>query len=120
MARGEFVLVDKPEHQPGVDFLTRSGVGPFVDTGIDVVRRGQPGLPFVTERVYLSVATIKSLAAVAGINSTETPEREETLIALGKAEFMKEGYGERIVELAGYFGRLSDAVDRARGSRTGE
>lgn len=111
MARGDFALVTHPEHAPAVDFLTRSGEGPFIDTGLDVWVRPVPGAANVRERVYLSVNTITQLADLAG--SVQTPSgrtlHEEKLIAQGKVEALREGHGERIAALAADLNRLLES-----------
>mgnify|MGYP000853084519 CR=1 FL=1 len=101
MTRGDFKLVTHPEKAPAVDFITRSSVGPFVDTGVDVIMRSQPGNPVITERVYLSVATIGHLAQLAGIDgdATITPAREKQLIAQGKLEGLREGLDGQLADL---------------------
>lgn len=101
MTRGDFKLVTHPEKAPAVDFITRSSVGPFVDTGVDVILRSQPGNPVTVERLYLSVATIGHLAQLAGItaDATVSPEREKQLIAQGKLEGLREGLDGQLVDL---------------------
>lgn len=110
MSRGDFKLVTHPEHQPAVDFLTRSGEGPFVDTGLDVFVRTMPGTAPVKERVYLSVPTINQLARLVGVVQTpaEAALHEKKLIAQGKVESLKEGTRERLVSLASDLHRLLD------------
>lgn len=102
MTRGDFKLVTHPEHQPAVDFITRSGEGPFIDTGVVVHVRNQPGQPLITERVYLSTATIAQLATMIGLEglAEATVLHEQKLIAQGKVEAMKEGLGDRLLALA--------------------
>lgn len=101
MTRGDFKLVTHPEKAPAVDFITRSSVGPFVDTGVDVIMRSLPGNPVITERVYLSVTTIGYLAQLAGIDgdATITPAREKQLIAQGKLEGLREGLDGQLADL---------------------
>lgn len=122
MTRGDMQLVTHPSLAPAVDFITRSGVGPFVDTGVDVTMRSQPGMPVVRERVYLSVATIKSLAHLAGVSGDSgfTDEREQQLIALGKLEGLREGLDGQLADLGGTLRRwLDDAgVSDDRSDRT--
>lgn len=124
MTRGDYKLVTHPELHPAVDFITRSSVGPFIDTGIDLQIRPQPGASISRERVYLSVATIAQLAELAGVVSGNaiSPEREKQLIAQGKLEALREGLGERLDDVAGALGRwLADAgnVGRHAGGSSG-
>lgn len=112
MPRGDLKLVTHPEKHPAVDFITRSGAGPFVDTGVDVMMQPQPGMQFVSERVYLSVNTIRQLAQVAGIKSEQgvSAEREAQLIAQGKLEGLKEDLGGDLEHVARTLGQWLDAA----------
>lgn len=123
MGRGDFTLVTHPEKAPAADFITRSTVGPFVDTGVDVLLRSQPGMPVVTERVYLSVATITQLAQLAGVGGTSeenSAARDAQLIAQGKLDGLKEGIGDDLANVARTLDRWLDAagVSRDRGRRS--
>lgn len=84
---GRFHKIDAPALPPGEDFLTRSTVGPFVDTGVDLAW-GQRG------RVYLTVDTIRELASVAGLFdnlvSTEVVDSAETAYKTGYVDALKE------------------------------
>lgn len=110
MARGDFQLVTHPDKNPAVDFITRSSVGPFVDTGVDVILRPQAGMQTFQERVYLSVSTITQLAQLAGISggASISSEREQQLIAQGKLEGLKEELGERLGDVADTLTRWLD------------
>lgn len=113
MPRGDYALVTHPDRQPAVDFLTRSVEGPFVDTGVDVILRSRPGEPLRTERVYLSVATIRHLFELAeGISgsSEQAVQTRAQLVAQGKIEALKEGLHDDISRLARDLHRIvSDA-----------
>lgn len=61
-----YSLVETATQIPGVDFVTRSPNGPFVDLGI-VVHRFNPGAGASHERMYLSVDTVRELAVQAGL-----------------------------------------------------
>ena len=112
MPRGDFVVVTHPEHQPAVDFITRSAHGPFIDTGVDVQLRSRPGMPITVERVYLSFNVIAQLAQLAGIvtENHTTTEREQQLIAQGKLEGMREGLGERLADVGDTLRRWLDSA----------
>lgn len=111
MPRGDFQLVTHPERAPAVDFLTRSAQGPFIDTGVDVILRTQPGNPVITERVYISVATIGHLAQLAGISGgVEDLNRDAHLIAQGKLEGLKEGLGDDLADVAHTLRRWLDSA----------
>lgn len=117
MSRGDFQLVTHPDLAPAVDFLTRSGEGPFIDTGLDVLLRTQPGNPIIKERVYLAVSTIRQLAQMAGIvGEVADNSRDAALIARGKLEGLNEGLGDDLANVARTLDRwLDDArVSRAR------
>lgn len=102
MPRGDFVLVTHPDKHPAVDFITRSGVGPFIDTGVDVLLRGTPSQPFKQERVYLAVSTIRNFMQIAGIDgdATSNTVRDAELIARGKIEGLVADYGNDVARLA--------------------
>lgn len=106
-SRGDFKLVKSPDRQPAVDFITRSAEGPFVDTGVDIRLRSQPGMPVVVERLYLSVSTVRFLAEVAGLSFGESEQDREDvasyearLIAQGKLDGLKEGIGDDLANVA--------------------
>lgn len=110
MARADFALVTHPEHQPAVDFITRSSEGPFVDTGVFVEHRAMPGFPIVRERVYLSVHTIKQLSGLVGLSANGTEIEAAKLLAQGKVEYIKEDLGERVRDLAALLTDIADAA----------
>ena len=110
VTRADFKLVTHPEHQPAVDFITRSAEGPFVDTGVSVQHRLQPGMPLVTERVYLSVHTIKHLSQLVGLSSENVELHQEKLLAQGKVEYIKEDLGGRVRDLADLLSGIADAA----------
>lgn len=84
-----FFLTDAPTMSPGVCWITKSGVGPFIDTGVDlslhVVDRG---------RIYLSVDAIREMAQVAGLFD----ENEPVSVDLKKKEWYNQGYHDALEE----------------------
>lgn len=114
MPRGDFVVVTNPDKAPAVDFLTRSGKGPFVDTGVDIIMRSQPGMPVVTERVYLSFDTIGQLASLAGIKGSASHDevRDNGLISFGKLEAVKENLDGDVARVFGVLAGLFHDIDR--------
>lgn len=110
VTRADFKLVTHPEHQPAVDFITRSSEGPFVDTGLTINHRMQPGYPVVAERVYLSVHTIKQLSQLVGLSSENADLHQEKLISQGKVQFMKENLDGDIRRLAAALDRISSSA----------
>lgn len=91
----EYRVVDHPELQPGVDYLTKSGVGPFVDTGVDIKY-----LERKLGRIYLSEATIRELAEKIGITNTATEAQLAKAYHQGKIDALKEGLGNDLVRVA--------------------
>lgn len=85
-----FFLTDAPAMSPGVCWITKSGVGPFIDTGIDlslhVVDRG---------RMYISVDALREMAQIAGLFGEEQPVSVE----LRKKEFYDLGYNDALKEM---------------------
>lgn len=105
--RSEMRLVTHPDKQPAVDFITRSSEGPFVDTGLEITLRSQPGMPVITEHLYISVPVIRELAQIAGLTFGEgtqeheaSVEYEARLKAQGKLEGLREGLADGIVDVA--------------------
>ena len=122
--RGDLKLVTHPDKHPAVDFITRSGEGPFVDTGVDIILRARPGMPVITERLYLSVSTIGHLAQVAGLSLGGLQEQENRtsyeagLIAQGKLDGLKEGLGDGLVDVARTLREWLDAAAGGTARRT--
>lgn len=100
---GRFKVVDTPALMPGECWVTRTSVGPFIDTGVDT--------PFEKRgRVYLSVETIREMAFEAGLFDGLVPGTEvEKAYANGRADAVKENLGG---ELDGIAAALRGAADR--------
>lgn len=85
-----FFLTDAPALAPGVCWITKSGIGPFIDTGVDlslhVVDRG---------RMYISVDALREMAQIAGLFGEEQPVSVE----LRKKEFYEQGYNDALKEI---------------------
>jgi hypothetical protein len=85
-----FFLTDAPAMSPGVCWITKSGVGPFIDTGIDlsmhVVDRG---------RMYISVDALREMAQIAGLFDETAPVSVE----LRKKELYDLGYNDALKEM---------------------
>jgi hypothetical protein len=85
-----FFLTDAPALAPGVCWITKSGVGPFVDTGIDlsrnVIDRG---------RMYISVDALREMAQLAGLFDETAPVSVE----LRKKELYDLGYNDALKEM---------------------
>lgn len=110
MPRGDFELVTHPDKQPAVDFITRSSVGPFVDTGLDVLVRPNADLQVRKERVYLAEGTLRALCGVAGLVISEDTElagvhgvergRQEVIDAV-QGEVFKDGLVDLLRRVSG-------------------
>jgi len=85
-----FFLTDAPAMAPGVCWITKSGVGPFIDTNIDlslhVVDRG---------RLYISVDAVREMAQLAGLFG----ETEPISVEMRKKEFYDQGYKDALEEM---------------------
>jgi len=85
-----FFLTDAPAMSPGVCWITKTGVGPFIDTGVDlslhVVDRG---------RMYISVDALREMAQVAGLFG----ETEPISVEMRKKEFYDQGYKDALEEM---------------------
>ena len=85
-----FFLTDAPAMSPGVCWITKTAVGPFIDTGVDlslhVVDRG---------RIYISVDALREMAQIAGLFDEKTPVSVE----LRKKELYEQGYRDALEEM---------------------
>jgi hypothetical protein len=85
-----FFLTDAPAMSPGVCWITKTGVGPFIDTGVDlslhVVDRG---------RIYISVDALREMAQIAGLFDETAPVSVE----LRRKEFYDQGYKDALEEM---------------------
>ena len=84
-AADRFQIVKSPAFAPGEDAITRSTVGPFIDTGTWI----DPSP--LRRRLYLSVDTVKALAEAAGIVQPVLDSGTvDRLRAEGALEYMRE------------------------------
>ena len=85
-----FSLVQAPPREPGHCWITKTSVGPFIDTGIDlsvkVIDRG---------RLYISVDALREMAQVAGLFDETEPKE----VGLRKKRWYEEGYNDAMKEL---------------------
>lgn len=94
---------------PGVDFITKSPNGPFIDTGhIVQFMEGRNA-----DRVYLSVETLREMCQIAGVLEEPTSDaaraREVAIYNQGYSDAVKENIGG---ELRGIADRLGFVADR--------
>jgi len=92
-----FNIVEAPAQQPGHCWISRTAIGPFVDTGVDVsvgkIDRG---------RMYISIDVLREMAQIAGLFDEEQP----VSVDLRKREWYDKGYQAAMEEMS------NDAVSR--------
>lgn len=92
-----FTLVQAPPREPGHCWITKTAVGPFIDTGVDlsvkVIDRG---------RIYISVDALREMAQVAGLFDEEEPKT----VGLQRKRWYEEGYNDALKEFS------NESVDR--------
>lgn len=92
-----FSLVQAPPREPGHCWITKTAVGPFIDTGIDlsvkVIDRG---------RIYISIDALREMAQVAGLFDEEEPKT----VGLQRKKWYDEGYNDALKEFS------NESVDR--------
>lgn len=92
-----FDIVTAPALQPGHCWITKSGVGPFIDTKIDLsldrIDRG---------RIYISVDAVREMAQAAGLFE----EKEPVTVELKRKQWYDQGYNDAMKEMS------NDAVNR--------
>jgi hypothetical protein len=94
-------MIDAPDKQPAVDYLTRSSVGPFIDTGRDAPQHSGRGL----DRIYISLDTLKHMADVAGILDKPSTAAIDEAYRRGVSDGIR-------AELGVDLGRIVDTLDR--------
>lgn len=109
---GRYHVVPVATLAPGVDWVTRSPEGPFIDTGVEVAF-AEHG------RLYLSVETVRQLADVAGlldglvIDGMEIEAAREEGYERALKESIVEHLGSYISELGGILAAASGDSDPA-------
>ena len=109
-----FSITEAPALDPAVCWITRSGQGPFIDTGVDVGR-----MHIERGRIYLSFDALREMARVAGIldegKSASAELKEKEWFDKGYSEALKENYGDLLARLADRVGPgVLDAAGTAR------
>lgn len=97
-----FKLIESLPQAPGVDWITRTDKGPFVDTGVEV-KFSEFG------RLYLSVDTVRELAEAAGVIGQGPSDGE---LSREAAEYFR-GYSDAVKE--NEIGHLDRLVERLAG-----
>ena len=106
-----FSLVQAPPREPGHCWITKTSVGPFIDTGIDlsvkVIDRG---------RLYISVDALREMAQVAGLFEETEPKE----VGLRKKRWYEEGYNDAMKEISnGHIDRFIEHIVRSTTSAAG-
>lgn len=96
-----WALVDAPTQMPGVDWITKSPNGPFIDTGIKVI-------PEMRGHVYLSVETIKEMAEIAGLLENKNAQE----LSLHDLEIENRGYERGLRDSEELVGKLTSIISR--------
>ena len=96
-----FEMTSAPTLSPAVDYLTRSSVGPFIDTGRDAPMASGRG----KDRIYISLDTLKHMADIAGIVSRPSTEALDEAYRRGVLDGIKHDLGGDIL-------RVIDTLDR--------
>lgn len=105
---GRFTVVDAPALQPASDYVTGTAVGPFIDTGKDVIGAGGR----VLGRIYLSKDTVTEMARELGLLGTpvDTQILLDDAYHRGKLDSLKEELGGDIYAVAARLGHWLDHI----------
>lgn len=104
---GRFAVVEGPELQPAVDYVTNSAVGPFIDTGKDIIGAGGRNLG----RLYLSKDTVEEMARELGIlGTTVTHALVDDAYHRGKLDALKEELGGDLYSVSASLARWLDHI----------
>lgn len=92
-----FKVVSAPEFAPGTDYVTGSGVGPFIDTGRDI--RDQAGRNL--GRLYLSKDSVAEMARELGLIGGHSDDTAiQTAYNKGKLDGLQEELGGDLYSVA--------------------
>lgn len=107
---GRYKVVEYPDRQPAVDYVTGNGVGPFIDTGRDITFGER-----IIGRLYLSKSTVEEMARELGIINGASQQELDDRYNKGKLDALREGLGDDLVRVADALGRwgavLGDGAD---------
>jgi hypothetical protein len=109
-----FEMTNAPTLQPAVDYLTRSSIGPFIDTGRDAPMASGRG----KDRIYISLDTLKHMADVAGITNKPSQGDLDEAYRRGVLDGIKHDLGgdlSRVVDTLERWLPLARAVDAPAG-----
>lgn len=108
MSQSRFQLVETPALMPGECWITKTSIGPFIDTQTDVPleRRG---------RVYISVDALREMAFEAGLFEGLTPQHYvEEAYARGYADATEENLNGQLADTAAALRSVADRIDAVR------
>jgi len=104
---GRYAVVEAPDRQPAVDYVTGSGVGPFIDTGRDITFGDRK-----IGRIYLSKSTVREMAQEFGLIGQALPEDEKDRIyRRGKQDATKENLHADLRDVVAILRRVADSLD---------
>ena len=108
MTDSRFKLVETPAMLPGECWITRTSVGPFIDTQVDV--------PFEKRgRVYISIDALREMAFEAGLFTGLVHEAQvRQAYSDGYAAAVKENLGGELAGIAAALRSAADRVDAVR------
>lgn len=107
---GRFTVVDNPDKAPGVDYVTGTSVGPFIDTGRDItIGERKFG------RIFLSEDTVREMARELGIISDDNASEGalSAAYARGQLESVREDLGGNVARAVAVLGSLADGLRSA-------
>lgn len=103
-----FKVVNVAERSPGVDYITKTSVGPFIDTGVDI--QLPDGRRF--GRIYLSKDTVAEMARELGIIGGHASEGAiQNAYNRGLLDASKEEIGGDLITVTGTLRRWLAYVD---------
>lgn len=105
---GRFSVTEAPALQPAYDYITGNAVGPFIDTGKDIIGAGGR----VLGRLYLSKDTVREMAQELGLLSAPVNAQVHLDDAYhrGKLDSLKEELGGDLYNVASHLGRWLDHI----------
>jgi hypothetical protein len=107
-------MTNAPTLQPAVDYLTRSSVGPFIDTGRDAPAASGRG----KDRIYISLDTLTHMADVAGVINKPSQDALDEAYRRGVLDGIKHDLGgdlSRIIDVLERWLPVARAVDAPAG-----
>lgn len=108
MSQSRFQLVETPALMPGECWITKTSVGPFIDTQTDVPleRRG---------RVYISIDALREMAFEAGLFEGLVPKNYvDEAYSRGYADATEENLNGQLADTASALRSVADRIDAVR------